>query len=234
MVRNPLPTSLRDGVYVAVIALWLGHADIRSTDAYLHADLTIKNERWPERHQSPPNPAATGPPTSCSPSSRACDYPDLAGAVTHERPVHARPPPPTARTCRDYPGVGISRISPMSDLCDNLAANKTPAIRRWARRENAELCFMPTNASWANPVEAQSGPVQRTFVMGGPDHRNHPGLARKLQACLSWCNAHARHPGVLAAQRRERAASAANASNARAARNLKLHNRAGERSWPSH
>lgn len=29
-------------VDVAVIALWLGHADIRSTDAYIHADLTIK------------------------------------------------------------------------------------------------------------------------------------------------------------------------------------------------
>jgi site-specific recombinase XerD len=33
---------LHAGVDVAVIALWLGHADIRSTDAYLHADLTIK------------------------------------------------------------------------------------------------------------------------------------------------------------------------------------------------
>jgi hypothetical protein len=30
-------------------------------------------------------------------------------------------------------------------------------------------------------------------------------LARKLQDCLRWRNAHARHPGVLAAQRRERA-----------------------------
>ncbi len=56
----------------------------------------------------------------------------------------------------------------------------------------------------ANPIEAQSGPV-RTFVMGGSDHRNHPALARELQACLRWRNAHARHPGVLAAQRRERA-----------------------------
>jgi hypothetical protein len=25
-----------------VIALWLGHADGRSTDAYVHADMTIK------------------------------------------------------------------------------------------------------------------------------------------------------------------------------------------------
>jgi hypothetical protein len=41
--------------------------------------------------------------------------------------------------------------------------------------------------------------------MGGSDHRNHPALARKLQDCLRWRNARARYPGVLAAQRRERA-----------------------------
>ena len=35
-------TLLREGIDVAVIALWLGHADIRSTDAYLHADMSIK------------------------------------------------------------------------------------------------------------------------------------------------------------------------------------------------
>jgi len=35
---------------------------------------------------------------------------------------------------------------------DNLVANKTPAIRRWARRENAGLCVRPANASWANPI----------------------------------------------------------------------------------
>lgn len=35
-------TLLQAGVDTAVIALWLGHADIRSTQAYLHADMTIK------------------------------------------------------------------------------------------------------------------------------------------------------------------------------------------------
>ena len=48
----------------AVIALWLGHADIRSTDAYVHADLTIKERALalttpatakPERYK-PPDP----------------------------------------------------------------------------------------------------------------------------------------------------------------------------------
>ena len=89
-------------------------------------------------------------------------------------------------------------------ILDNLAANKTPAIRRWAKRENVELCLTPTNASWANPIEAHFGPL-RTFVMGNSDYPNHPALARRLQAYLRWRNAHARHPDVLAAQRRERA-----------------------------
>jgi site-specific recombinase XerD len=35
-------TLLRAGVEVTVIALWLGHADLRSTQLYLHADLSIK------------------------------------------------------------------------------------------------------------------------------------------------------------------------------------------------
>ena len=35
---------LQNGVDSTVIALWLGHADLRSTDAYLHADLTIKEK----------------------------------------------------------------------------------------------------------------------------------------------------------------------------------------------
>jgi site-specific recombinase XerD len=47
-------TLLREGVDVAVIALWLGHADIRSTDAYLHADMSIKERAL----------ARTTPPTS--------------------------------------------------------------------------------------------------------------------------------------------------------------------------
>lgn len=42
MVGTLLSTSLRSNVNVAVIALWLGHADMRSTDAYVHADLGIK------------------------------------------------------------------------------------------------------------------------------------------------------------------------------------------------
>lgn len=46
---------LRAGVDIATIALWLGHADIRATQAYLHADLSMK-ERALSR-TTPPNVA---------------------------------------------------------------------------------------------------------------------------------------------------------------------------------
>jgi len=93
---------------------------------------------------------------------------------------------------------------PVYVILDNLSANKGPKIRAWAARHAVELDFTPTYASWANPIEPHFGPL-RSFVLGGSDHPNHVVLTRALQAHLRWRNAHARHPDVLAAERRERA-----------------------------
>jgi transposase len=94
--------------------------------------------------------------------------------------------------------------APIYIICDNLSANTTPAIRAWCSRNKVELVLTPTSASWANPIEAQFGPL-RSFTMANSNYPNHTVLARDLQAYLRWRNAHARHPDVLAAQRRERA-----------------------------
>ena len=94
--------------------------------------------------------------------------------------------------------------APTYVILDNLSANKTPGIRAWAARNKVELCLTPTSASWANPIEAQFGPL-RMFTMANSNHPNHPALAREVQKYLRWRNANARHPDVLAAQRRERA-----------------------------
>jgi hypothetical protein len=87
---------------------------------------------------------------------------------------------------------------------DNLSAHKGSNVRRWAARNNIELCFTPTYASWANPIEAHFGPL-RTFVVAGSNHPNHTVATSALHKYLRWRNANARHPDVLAAQRRERA-----------------------------
>lgn len=62
--------------------------------------------------------------------------------------------------------------APIYVILDNLSAHKGVDIRRWAKKNKVNLCFTPTYASWANPIEAYFN---------------------------------ARHPDVLAAQRRERA-----------------------------
>ncbi len=42
-LRHTAATSLlAQGIDVSVIALWLGHQRTQSTDAYVHADMTIK------------------------------------------------------------------------------------------------------------------------------------------------------------------------------------------------
>jgi hypothetical protein len=89
-------------------------------------------------------------------------------------------------------------------ILDNLSANTTPQIRAWAKRNKVELCLTPTYTSWANPIEAQFGPL-RTFTMSNSNHPNHTVLTRAIQAYLRWRNANARHPDILAAQHRERA-----------------------------
>ena len=94
--------------------------------------------------------------------------------------------------------------APIYVIMDNLSANTTPAVRTWAARNKVELCLTPTYSSWANPIEAQFGPL-RTFTIANSNHPNHVVLARDLHAYLRWRNANARHPDILAAQRRERA-----------------------------
>jgi transposase len=93
---------------------------------------------------------------------------------------------------------------PIYVILDNLSAHKGARIRRWAERHNVELCFTPTYASWANPIEVHFGPL-RSFVLANSEYTSHVELTRALHAHLRWRNDHARDPELLAAQRRERA-----------------------------
>ncbi|WP_181019912.1 IS630 family transposase [Nonomuraea typhae] len=96
--------------------------------------------------------------------------------------------------------------APIYVILDNLSAHKNWRIRAWAGKHKVRLLFTPTYASWANPIEAHFGPL-RQFTPANSDHPNHTVQTRALHAYLRWRNTHARHPDVLAAQRRERARS---------------------------
>lgn len=94
--------------------------------------------------------------------------------------------------------------APIYVILDNLSAHKGADIRRWAKKHKVELCFTPTYASWANPIEAHFGPL-RQFTIANSNHPNHTVQTRALHAYLRWRNANARHHDVLVAERKERA-----------------------------
>ncbi len=89
-------------------------------------------------------------------------------------------------------------------ILDNLSAHLNWKIRRWAAKNKLELCFTPTYTSRTNPIESHFGPL-RQFTLANSNHPNHTVQTRALHAYLRWGNNNARHPDVLAAQRRERA-----------------------------
>lgn len=111
---------------------------------------------------------------------------------------------PPQEGCGDQPGrtaVDPDQCpdrAPVYVILGNLSAHKGDKIRGWAKKNRVELCFTPTYASWANPVEAPFGPL----AIANSHHRNHSVQTRALHAYLHWRNANARHPGVLAAERK--------------------------------
>lgn len=112
----------------------------------------------------------------------------------------------TANTLAALKSIRAARPdgAPICIILDNLSAHTGADIRRWAKKNKVELCFTPTYASWANPIEAHFGPL-RQFTLANSHHRSHPAQTRSLHAYLRWRNKNARHPDVLAAQRKERA-----------------------------
>lgn len=52
-------------------------------------------------------------------------------------------------------------------------------------------------------MQAHFGPL-RQFTLANSNRPNHCVQTRELHRCLRWRNQNARHPDVLAAQRRER------------------------------
>jgi hypothetical protein len=73
---------LASGVDSTVIALWLGHESVATTQIYIHADLALKEQALARTAPLEATPAATSPPTPSWPSSTACDYADPAARDT--------------------------------------------------------------------------------------------------------------------------------------------------------
>jgi len=54
----------------------------------------------------------------------------------------------------------------------HLSTKRDTRVRDWAKANNVELAYVPTNASWMNRIEAQFQAL-RYFTLDGTDHRSH-------------------------------------------------------------
>lgn len=78
---------LQAGVDTTVIALWLGHADLRSNQPYLHVDLTIKERALALVTPTSVPPGRYKPPAPVLAFLEACDYADNPRARTVKKPA---------------------------------------------------------------------------------------------------------------------------------------------------
>jgi hypothetical protein len=168
------------------------HVDSAARAARSAADGRIRACRSSRR-------ASVNPPTTVTPSfqlpqerDNSLDAEQRGGVARLAVHDSTEPSGRDALTARRLPARDRCECP---DLCHprQLSAHKGTAIRQWAARNNVELCFRPTYASWASPIEAHFGPL-RTFVIAGSDHQNHVALGRHLHQYLRWRNTNARRP----------------------------------------
>ncbi|MCW6006739.1 tyrosine-type recombinase/integrase [Micromonospora sp. CPCC 205371] len=161
-VRHSCAMSLlQAGVDTTVIALWLGHASVRSTDAYVHADMTTK-----EQALALTTPITAGPiagdisrelerPKISPPPRTAIPKPDDRRAEQHRTVAHEGHPPAEDRDPnagdRCAPADGLRTVQ---DGLGGVYGPHGPAPPDW-----------PGSAGLARPTDAS---ITLTAFAGGP------------------------------------------------------------------
>jgi transposase len=79
-------------------------------------------------------------------------------------------------------------------ICDNfsphLSTRKDRRVGIWAKTNNVEIAYTPTNSSWLNRIEAQFTAL-RYFALDGTDHASHKEQASMIRRYIIWRNNHA-------------------------------------------
>ena len=81
-------------------------------------------------------------------------------------------------------GIVLDNFSP------HLSTKADTRVGYWARNNNVELAYTPTNASWLNRIEPQFTAL-RYFTLDGTDHASHEEQGRMIRRYLAWRNRHA-------------------------------------------
>lgn len=75
----------------------------------------------------------------------------------------------------------------------HLTTKKDTRVGDWARANNVEIAYTPTNSSWLNRIEAQFTAL-RYFALDGTDHPSHKAQASMIRRYIIWRNNHTTDP----------------------------------------
>lgn len=86
------------------------------------------------------------------------------------------------------PHIRIALV--MDNFSPHLSTKKDTRVGDWAKANNVELAYVPTNASWLNRIEAQFQAL-RYFTLDGTDHRSHEEQNSMIRRYIAWRNRNA-------------------------------------------
>ena len=78
----------------------------------------------------------------------------------------------------------------MDNFSPHLSTKRDTRVGDWAKANNVELAYVPTNASWLNRIEAQFQAL-RYFTLDGTDHRSHEEQNSMIRRYIIWRNRNA-------------------------------------------
>lgn len=86
-------------------------------------------------------------------------------------------------------------------ILDNFSPHLKEEVISWCKKNDIELVFLPTNASWLNRIECHFTAL-RKFAIRNSNYKNHTELASAIRRYIIWRNKNHRHKIVQAIENR--------------------------------
>jgi transposase len=93
----------------------------------------------------------------------------------------------------------------LDNYSPHLSTRKDDRVGQWAKANNVELAYVPTNASFFNRIECHFRAL-RYFALDGTDHRSHEDQNLMIRRYIAWRNRHTDDPELRAISLRAKVA----------------------------
>lgn len=88
-------------------------------------------------------------------------------------------------------------------ILDNHSTHKKEGIKTWAKENDVELAYTPTNASWLNPIECHFVPIKE-LVLRNVYYQDKKEQTRAIRRYIFWRNGHKNDPRLRAMEKRNK------------------------------